>query len=127
MLNYTTEELSEALQVIASTIAKCEKSQLKFKEGTSQHTLLRNRIKALYIANALITNEDIIDKYTREELMESLRPIASIISKCEKAQAKYEQGTTNYNRFNTMINAMYISKAYVENEISKFISMDGSL
>jgi len=35
----------------------CEKIQPKFHEGTSQHTLLKNRIKALYISKALITDE----------------------------------------------------------------------
>jgi hypothetical protein len=42
--------LLQALRVVSSTISKCEKIQLKFANGTSQHTLLKNRIKAMYIA-----------------------------------------------------------------------------
>jgi len=53
---YTKEELDEALQAIVSTISKCEKVLPKLKQGTSQHTLLIRRIKALHIASALITN-----------------------------------------------------------------------
>lgn len=57
MEEFTREELEEALRAIASTISKCEKVQPKLKQGTSQHTLLVRRIKALYIASALITRE----------------------------------------------------------------------
>lgn len=115
----TREELIEALRVVSSTISKCEKIHPKFAEGTSQHTLLKNRIKAMYISKSLITNENVIDKYTKEELIEALRPVSSIISKCEKAQLKFEEGTTHHTRFKKLIEAMYISKALITDEISK--------
>lgn len=57
MENFTKEELEEALRAIISTISKCEKVQPKLKPGTSQHTLLIRRIKALRIASSLITRE----------------------------------------------------------------------
>ncbi len=57
MDNYTKEELEEALRAIASTINKCEKVLPKLKQGTSLHTLLIRRIKALHIALTLITRE----------------------------------------------------------------------
>ena len=57
MDNFTKEELEEALRAIASTISKCEKVQPKLKQGTSQHTLLIRRIKALQIASSLIMRE----------------------------------------------------------------------
>lgn len=117
MDKYTKEELIEALQVVSSTISKCKKIHPKFAEGTSQHTLLKNRIKAMYISKALIADENDKDKYTKEELIEALRPVYSIISKCEKAQLKFEEGTSHYNRFNKLIKAMYISKELITDEI----------
>jgi len=57
MDKYTKEELINALKPIISIISKCEKAQLKFTEGTSQHTLLKNRIKAMYVSKALIEDE----------------------------------------------------------------------
>jgi hypothetical protein len=57
MGKYPREELEGALKIVSSTISKCEKMQLKFTEGTSQHTLLKNRIKAMYISKSLITDE----------------------------------------------------------------------
>jgi len=119
MDKYTGEELIEALRVVSSTISKCEKIQLKFAEGTSQHTLLKNRIKAMYISKSLITGENVIDKYTKEELIEALRPVLSIISKCEKAQLKFAEGTSNHTRFKHIIKAMYISKSLITDKIGK--------
>lgn len=49
MEKYTSEEFADALRIVSSSISKCEKMQPKFIEGTSQHTLLKNRIKSLYI------------------------------------------------------------------------------
>ena len=57
MDKFSKEELEEALRAIASTISKCEKIQPKLKPGTSQHTLLIRRIKALSIASVLIERE----------------------------------------------------------------------
>jgi hypothetical protein len=119
MDKYTREELIEALRVISSTISNCEKIQLKFAEGTSHHSLLKNRIKAMYISKSLITDENVMDKYTKKELIESLRPVSSIISKCEKAQLKFLEGTSHHTRFKNIIKAMYISKSLIADEISR--------
>jgi hypothetical protein len=54
---FSKQELEEALRAIASTISKCEKVQPKLRAGSSQHTLLARRIKALYVASALIKRE----------------------------------------------------------------------
>ncbi|MGE5677382.1 MAG: hypothetical protein ACM3ZR_04920 [Pseudomonadota bacterium] len=119
MDSYSRKELEEALGIVSSTISKCEKAQQKFAVGTSQHTLLKNRIKAMYISKALIKDENVMDKYTKEELTDAIRPVASIISKCEKAQQKYAEGTSYHTRFKNLIKAMYISKALITDEISK--------
>lgn len=119
MSKYTKGELEETLKVISSTINKCEKIHPKFIEGTSQHTLLKNRIKALYISEALIINENIMCKYTKEEVIEAQHPINSIISKCEKAQLKLVEGTSHYTRLKNIIKAMYISKSLIADEINK--------
>lgn len=119
MEKYTREDLLVALSVVSSTISNCEKMQPKFAEGTSQHTLLNNRIKALYISKALITGEEVTDKYTKEELIEALPPVSSIISKSEKAMLKFSEGTAHYTRLSKIIKAMYISKDLITDEINK--------
>lgn len=57
MDTFAKEDLEEALRAITSTIGKCEKVQPKLKQGSSQQTLIVRRIKALYIASALIERE----------------------------------------------------------------------
>ncbi|HOA21896.1 MAG TPA: hypothetical protein PKL82_05355 [Anaerolineaceae bacterium] len=57
MAEFNREALTQALRSINSLLDKCEKVQRKFNAGTSQHTLLKNRIEALRIASALIARE----------------------------------------------------------------------
>jgi len=123
MENFTLEEYNNAKNEVERTIKKCELILPKFKIGTSQHTLLVNRIKALKICNDLIvkeilTNQIIKLNYTVEEIKQSLSPIESIIHKCNKAQSKYVVGSTQYNRYINMINTMNICKSLIENELS---------
>ncbi len=87
MMEFSKAELEKAISFISSTIINCEKMQLKFSEGTSQHSLLRNRIKALYISKSLLSGDKTIN-YISKELREALPPIVSIINKTTKAQNK---------------------------------------
>lgn len=118
MENHPQKELDAALQLIVATIKNCEKMQLKFEDGTSQHSLLKNRIKALYISKALIENDSNIVMYTKTDLLNALPPVLSIKSKTEKAQIKYGKETIQYRRFAPIISAMNISKDLIEDEIS---------
>lgn len=113
------DESQEALRLVESIIDNCERIQPKFVEGSSQHTLLKNRIKALRISEALISGDGSVENYSVEELGEAVRPIASIISKCEKARMKAEADTGNHTRLENMIQAMALSKALIEDEIGK--------
>jgi hypothetical protein len=119
MPNYTIEELNEALRVVTSTIRKCEDMQPKFAEGTPQHTLLRNRIKALHIAKSLIEGKPVADKYSMEELREALAPVSSIIRKCEKARSKFAEGTTQHARYDGILRAMHVSKSLIREEMDR--------
>lgn len=117
MMEYNKEELEKAISLLSSTIAKCKKMQLKFSEGTSQHSLLKNRIKGLCISMELFKGDKAIS-YTITELREALPPVVSIINKTTKAQSKYEKGSSQFNRFEPIINAMLISKTFIENQIN---------
>lgn len=54
MEKYTNTQLRDAMRAIDSIIHKCEKAQEKFPEGNSHHTLLENRLQAMYLAKELI-------------------------------------------------------------------------
>lgn len=104
-------------EIIISIINNCEKAKEKFKEGSSQHTLLQNRLNALYISKSLIEGTD--DRYSVSELKDALNPIFSIINKCEKAIQKYETGSTYHKRLMNIINAMHNAKRLIIEEIDK--------
>lgn len=110
------EEWEQAVALLSSTIEKCENMQRKFAEGTSRHSLLKNRIKALRIAKALLTG-DPAAFYTAAELKEALPPVNSIIHKTTKAQRKHEQGSPKYKQYEPLIRTMEISKAVIERRI----------
>jgi len=122
MDSFTKEELEKAIPTIASMISRSEKVQNKFKEGTPQATLTRNRLKALYISSSLITRElgdSLTDKFSKEDLEKALPPITSTISKCEKAQTKLKEGTPQLSLTRNMIKALYISLSLITKELNK--------
>lgn len=60
------QQIQETIKIIESSIRNCEKIQPKLKDGSSQMSLSKNRIKALYISKALLMNQE--NLYTKEEL-----------------------------------------------------------
>ena len=125
MNDFTKKDMEEARLAIASMIKRTEDAKEKFAEGTSQHTLLTNRLKALNIASSLILKEcaesNDIDHYAKKELEKALAPIASLISKSEKAQSKVAQGTWQHTMLSNNLKALYIASPILKktlNEIS---------
>jgi hypothetical protein len=112
------KELDIIIKTLNSTIENCQKIQPKFLKGTSQYTLLENRINALNISINLLTENKGSIKYKKEELLNAKDSITSIINKCEKAQKKFLEGTAHYTRIKNMIRAMEISKEYITKEIN---------
>jgi hypothetical protein len=55
--DYAPDDLKEALCAFESMINRTENAKMKFTEGTSQHTLQKNRLRALRIAEGLIMKE----------------------------------------------------------------------
>lgn len=113
-----------AIQAIVSMIERSEKAQVKFKQGTSQYTLQKNRIKALYIALALVEKElDTSDKtvdFTKYDFEKALAPITSLISKSEKAQKKLAQGTWQHSMLENNLKALHIALPLLKNTLSNY-------
>ena len=95
--------MNEILNFLDHTRALEEKFLPKFPEGTSQHSLLKNRIRALQTARELISGEG---RPSREELEFALPRIESMIHKMSKARDKYEPGSRNYKRFDPTVKSM---------------------
>ena len=114
----TEQERADALKVVTSVITRCERVQPKFVPGTPQHTLLKNRIQAMKIAEGLFSG-DSGEQYSTQALSAALEPLASVIRKCEKARSKYEPTSGQYMRFHGTIRAMELSRQLIENELGR--------
>lgn len=93
----------DILTLLDQTIKLEEKFLPKFAVGTSQHSLLKNRIQSLHTARKQISGESVP---TKEELEFALPRIESIIHKMSKARDKYEPDSRNYKRFDPTVRAM---------------------
>lgn len=58
-----------------------------------------------------------MERYTKEALEEAMQIVSSAISKCEKAQSKFAGGTAHHTRFQGMIDAMYLSRSPITDNI----------
>lgn len=120
MNDLTKGDLEEALRAVTSMITKTGK--LKFAQGTSQHTLQKNRLKALDIASSLISKElagdNSIDRYTKDDLEKAAAPIDSLISKSEKAQKNLEQGSWQNKMLGDNLKALYVVKPLLTKAVS---------
>lgn len=118
MDTFTEKELHDALRSITSLISKSEKAQQKIAPETWQYKMLRDNLKALRYAAALITGDtNKKDKFTQDELYEALHAISLIISKVEKAQAKFLQGTSHHTLQLNRLNALRISESLINKEM----------
>ena len=102
--------MNEILNFLDHTRELEEKFLPKFPEGTSQHSLLKNRIRALQTARELISGEG---RPSREELEFALPRIESMIHKMSKARDKYEPGSRNYKRFDPTVQAMKLVRTAI--------------
>jgi hypothetical protein len=52
-----TDDLAEALRAITSLTGKLSKVLTRLRKGTPQHSLAKNRLKALRVASTLLRRE----------------------------------------------------------------------
>lgn len=97
----------DALISINEYISTSEKMLVKFNKGTSQHTLLLNRIHALNVVKAVMNNE--INKYPDDEIIRAIAPIQSLTNKCQKAISHQKENTATYQRLKSILDAMEIA------------------
>ncbi|KLU39995.1 MAG: hypothetical protein AA931_08685 [Peptococcaceae bacterium 1109] len=117
MEKFTKEDLGDALEAVASMIRRTENVRAKFKEGTPQHSLQRNRLAALNTALQLISHElsgNHGEMPTTAELEQARAPIASLISKSEKAKQKVAPSTWQHNMLEANLKGLYIASQLLD-------------
>lgn len=122
MNNVTNEDMKVALRSILSMINRSEKAQEKFSQGSSQHTLQKNRINALKISFSLIENaldNSILYNFKKNEFESAIAPLNSLISKSEKSKTKLKQGTWQHTMLSNNLKALNIALPLIMEEIDK--------
>lgn len=108
--------LQEALREVQSIERRCEKVQGKFPPESSQGSLLKNRLRAIRVAERLLEaalGGETAPVLPREELECAVAPLASIHHKCAAAQEKWEPGTRYYRQMQRMMDAMQTAKELI--------------
>lgn len=114
----TEQEQSDTLRLVTAVISRCGRMVPKFAPGTAQHTLLKNRIPALNISEALLGGRSVAE-YSDKALTAAMEPLASIFRKCVKARSKYPPDSGQYSRYGGTIRAMELSRALIQNELDR--------
>ena len=117
-MKLTREQQAETLTTLETLIARCEKVLPQFAEGTSQRTLLVNRLSALRIGQALMTRSNEVS-FSRKEIEAARAPLASILHKCEKAVAKHAIGSETYTKLEKQMRAMRVVLVRIEEIIAE--------
>lgn len=110
-------DFESAIAFVMSSLDKCRKIQPKFKAGTSQNTLLQNRIKALEMAEMVLHDPDSVVGIAEQDIEEALVPLRSIRHKCKQAMDKHEEGTRHHMQFSMMVQAMDLSIGLIEKKL----------
>lgn len=101
-----------------SLILKSEKAQRGVAPGTWQHAMLRDNLKALRIASALMGERmDKADGPSRDELLEAVGALASMAAKAEKARRKFLRGTPQHTLQRNRLLALRKAAGRIEAEL----------
>ena len=117
--NRAPSDLQEALRPIASLIGKSEKARRKLAPGSWQRRMLRDNLRALRIASALMSkNAGKAGVFAKDDLREALRALASMAGKTEKAQAAFPPGTSPHTLQRNRLKALRMAEAAVNAELA---------
>jgi hypothetical protein len=101
------------LAPLQSLLSKSEKAITKLRDGTWQHTMLTNNIKALRIALALMDDEGA--DFTPDELGAALAALADMTDRTGKSRSKFSAGTSQHTLQDNRLKALRAA----ENAIKK--------
>lgn len=117
-MNPRTGDLQDALRTVASLISKCDKAQRKLAPGTWQHTMLRNNLQALRVASALFSEHPAdADGFTRSDLEDALRAVASMAGKAERAEVSFSPGTSQHTLQRNRLKALRMAQNLIKKEL----------
>jgi hypothetical protein len=112
------DDSDAARRPIASLLSKSEKAQQKVAPGTWQHSMLRDNIKALRLATALMNPEPSKpESFSPGDLQEALTSLASMISRTEKGV--FTPGTSQHSLQRNRLAALRLAEELTKAELER--------
>jgi hypothetical protein len=119
---FTEKQMADALIAINDMMSRAGKAKEKFVQGTSQHTLQKNRLNALHISFSLISKElaksDAVTCFAEDDLKNAIAQVTSLIRKSEKALGKLAQGTWQHTMLSQNLKALYIALPLIKKALN---------
>lgn len=116
--------LDETSRVLDAMIKRVEDTKTKFKPGTAQYSLQRNRLDALNLSLVLVhgtqNNDESSKQYSLEDLKKAVAPIESLISKSEKARTKLAPGSWQYTMLSENLQALSVVSPLLQKAIENY-------
>lgn len=94
---------------------RTQQALAKFEAGSSQHSLLENRLHALRVGLWLL--EDETKEHVRDDLEQAVAPISSLIQKSGKAREKVKPGSWQHTMLSKNLHALVIVKDMLEKRL----------
>ncbi len=115
-------DYTAARAAVADMMHRTEAAQRKFAAGTAQFTLQKNRLHALSVARDLLaraeTGDDMRLPYTKQDLERAVAPLASLISKSEKAKTKLAPDSWQENMLAANLSALHLALPLLDNALA---------
>lgn len=119
-LPLTAAEAQAARRPIASLIGKSEKAQQKLAPETWQFKMLRDNLRALRLAEALLDGQTVAAAgFAPDDLPAALRALAAMAAKTEPALAKFPPGTSQHTLSRNRLQALRTAAALIQAESTK--------
>ncbi|MBI1368815.1 MAG: hypothetical protein GC162_09210 [Planctomycetes bacterium] len=108
----------EVRRPIASLISKSEKALGKLAPGTWQHDMLRDNLRALHLASALLNGDKTAGEgVTSSDLHPALAALGAMIRRVEKARAGLAAGTSQHTLQQNRLKALRIARTLVREKV----------
>jgi hypothetical protein len=118
MAAYAEAEIRAAFAPIASLVRKSEKAMQKLHEGTWQNAMLRDNLKALRLADALMRGAEAAS-IPAADFPAALSAPDGMLRRSEQAQEKFAAGTAQHSLLCNRIAALRIAEAFVAEEMER--------
>lgn len=116
-----------ACKAIEDMLEKSKKAQAKFEPGTSQHTLLANRIHALNVSLTLLSREaeqTVMHRYSMHELQSAIAPLTSLIHKSEKARTHLQPDSWQHTMLTSNLKGLNLALEILSDIVDKHQRQD---